>query len=264
MAPAPALCSLAMRARAYVTDLQHFLDEEGRLVSGGPGKLGAYLACVAELGSLLPLGAAGTTGARCALPGQRACGAPLWLHRQAHDTLAWECGACGARGVIRGWAGTRFDLSGVAAAGGDDEGDVILPHDEWLAARRRVECAPALRLRLAAILDVDGGFVAFTADYGEMLELVRRSREAADAARGKDRRLLDRFSAFVEGASTHRSGFTDPVLDLADALELGASEEVFEHARRSARTAGRDVVRESDLVDAQLALAARRGGHTLH
>ena len=103
-------------ADTWITDMRHFLDEDGVLPEGLPApalKLvlyqGAIVAWVAATGCRS--GQTTRTNVNCRRnPGRRPCGGEIVAcHEAASSTIVWECPLCGDRGRISGWEGTDWD-----------------------------------------------------------------------------------------------------------------------------------------------------------
>jgi len=98
----------------YVTDIAHYLGEDGELLSlpGPARKLASFLTLLIDAAT----GTAATSTAsdhfhdssiRCRT---KACtGSILTMLQQNGDEIAWHCSACGHNGVIRNWQGTKWN-----------------------------------------------------------------------------------------------------------------------------------------------------------
>ncbi len=240
--------------RTYVSDLTHFLDERGDIVDGLPGKMGAYLARIVETGFLLPAGQGTLAAALCSNPSRRRrCRGRLGIVRASDERIEWECQRCGENGVIHNWAGTRFDLSSVPARGPSGVSVVVLAHELW-SLRCLGEGTPELRALVAVPLDIDEGYVSFAADFADVGELIELCERGADAARGEERRRLDRLGARFDAFRTTLPDFIEPDepgVDLAALEEAGHSPELIALARMIAAEHGRDIVLFEDVVEAE-------------
>jgi hypothetical protein len=196
--------------RYYVSDLTHFVDDQGRAVAGALGKLGRYLGLIVESASLMKEGHVGFIPLRCGNPVRRKrCHGQLTAGRAARDCIEWACPMCGEAGQITNWANTEFDLSpatGPEAYEGQSE--VLVPLDELNSMRRSGRGSRLLRQLLAEAIRVSDQHCFFLAHDRELLRLKELANIAANVARGEDRRLLDRFGARVDAFVTTLASFT--------------------------------------------------------
>ncbi len=110
----------------FVTDLRHYLDEDGNLPDLHPRALSLALhqgAIVEWMTMSLPGGQTEVTNVYCRRrPRRRRCRGQI--HARFHpvtDAIIWRCPHCGDNGIIDGWAGTRWD-----------RGPTLLPEDDEL------------------------------------------------------------------------------------------------------------------------------------
>lgn len=196
--------------RYYVSDLTHFVDDQGRAVAGALGKLGRYLGLIVESASLMKEGHVGFIPLRCGNPVRRKrCNGQLTAGRAARDCVEWACPACGEAGQITNWANTEFDLgpaSGPQAYEGQAE--VLVPLDELHAMRRTGRGSRLLRQLMAEAIRVSDQHCFFLAHDRELMRLKELATVASNVARGDDRRLLDRFAARIDALVTTLASFT--------------------------------------------------------
>ena len=112
------------RARTWVTDLRHFLDEEtGDFPEGIPGAAlnrGVFFgSIVAWVTDHHPEGEPHTNVPCWRSPGRRRCRGEIIAELRATSEIEWQCSLCGENGVIRGWEDTLWDRrrQGPTAAG---------------------------------------------------------------------------------------------------------------------------------------------------
>lgn len=197
--------------RSYVTDLRHFLDEDGQPAPGPAGALRRYLGRIAESGSVMQIGEGGKIGLCCANPSQRKrCGGQLFVGRTAADSLEWQCTRCAENGLLSGWAKTQFDLGDLRAKGQDEHCDATLQFEELNALRRLAQVPRPLLALLAGTIDIDEGYLVVPTSHDELVALRDIALAAADTARREDRRLLDRFAARVDAFRTTMPEFLEP------------------------------------------------------
>jgi len=196
--------------RYYVSDLTHFVDDQGRAVSGALGKLGRYLGLIVESASLMKEGHVGFIPLRCGNPVRRKrCYGQLTAGRAARDCIEWACPTCGEAGQITNWANTEFDLSPANSSQTyEGQSEVLVPLDELNAMRRSGRGSRLLRQLLAEAIRVSDQHCFFLAHDRELLRLKELATIAANVARGEDRRLLDRFSSSVDAFVTTLASFT--------------------------------------------------------
>jgi hypothetical protein len=197
-------------SRYYVSDLIHFVDDQGRAVAGPLGKLGRYLGLIVEAASQMKEGHVGHISVRCGNPVRRKrCDGQLTAGRAARESIEWACPVCGEAGQINNWAGTEFDL-GPAAEHVAYEGqlEVLVPLDELHAMRRSGRGTRSMRQMMAGAIRVSDQHCFFLAHERELARLKEFATIASNVARGEDRRLLDRFAARMDALATTLSSFT--------------------------------------------------------
>lgn len=94
---------------SYVTDLQHFLDEEGEIVADIPTEarqLASFFALIVDDASCFAESKADEVNVRCRSEG---CPSQILAHREPADEIVWHCPTCDQNGVIRNWSGTKWD-----------------------------------------------------------------------------------------------------------------------------------------------------------
>lgn len=108
-APVPARSS-------YVTDLWHFLDDDGRLPESLPEpalNLALHQGAIVEWMTAVLLEDIEVTNVACRRrPRRRRCrGRIVARFKPDGAAIEWRCPACGDNGIIYGWAGTPWDRS---------------------------------------------------------------------------------------------------------------------------------------------------------
>jgi hypothetical protein len=159
-------------------------------------------------------------------------------------------------GVVHNWAGTRFDLSGLGAPKTEGAQDAVVRVGELFAMRRLGRGVPALRRLLVEVMDLGEGYLSFWAGFAQLEELRNLAQQAADTARGEDRRFLDRFAARMDAFRTTLPDFLEPQeipIDLAAAEKAGTPPDVIALAREVAAEHGRDEVMFEDIMAAEAA-----------
>jgi len=100
------------RGATYITDLTHFLDENGLPPVDAPRqllKVLAFLGNIVKAGSSHPVGTQFSSAVPCR---RRLCSRlSLTIVNGRDDTIRWECPDCGENGYISKWQGTDYDLS---------------------------------------------------------------------------------------------------------------------------------------------------------
>ena len=99
----------------WVTDLRHFIDENGGFPPGIPGparKLAEYLASIVQVASAPVVPGEERVSIQCRRrPGRRRCPGVIRCGIQADTRVTWECPTCGDNGFIAHWQGTAWDRS---------------------------------------------------------------------------------------------------------------------------------------------------------
>lgn len=195
--------------RYYVSDLIHFVDDQGRAVSGPLGKLGRYLGLIVESASLMREGHAGYIPMLCANPVRRKrCFSQLTGGLAGHDNIEWACPACGEAGHINHWTGTEFDLGpAIDLRAAESQLDVIVPLDELDAMRRTGRGARSMRQLMAEAIRISDKHCYVLGGERELGRLKELALVSADVARSEDRRLLDRFAARMDAHVTRLESF---------------------------------------------------------
>lgn len=198
--------------RYYVSDLIHFVDDQGRAVSGPLGKLGRYLGLIVESASLMREGHAGYIPMLCANPVRRKrCFSQLTGGLAGRDNIEWACPTCGEAGHINHWTGTEFDLGPAidlrGAMATESQLDVIVPLDELDAMRRTGRGSRSMRQLMAEAIRISDKHCYVLGGERELGRLKELALVSADVARSEDRRLLDRFAARMDAHVTRLEAF---------------------------------------------------------
>lgn len=99
---------------ALITNLQHFLDEDGNIPENIPGpalNLALFLGSIAGWVTSYEVSRDERTNVPCRHSrGRRRCVGTIyaWLDPDG-STIVWECPVCHEGGTIRGWEGTAWD-----------------------------------------------------------------------------------------------------------------------------------------------------------
>jgi hypothetical protein len=98
----------------WVTDMRHYLDEEGLLPETLPGpalSIALFLGSIVGWVTSHPEGTYEETNVPCRrTPGRRRCLGDIFARVDAAQAaITWECPICGDNGYIRGWEGTLWD-----------------------------------------------------------------------------------------------------------------------------------------------------------
>lgn len=177
----------------YVTDLTHFDGIEFELEAPGPAlRLATYLRRIVMAATSRPAGTIRLTALRCRRrPGRSPCPGRLLIeHHDEPYGVKWQCEACDDAGVIDGWQGSLYDLSGVGRRGADGREVVASVSDDAyrLLVGELVPDRDCERLLYAARplpkgVELSGseadfeeliGFVAFEANHAANRERQRR------------------------------------------------------------------------------------------
>jgi hypothetical protein len=204
-----ASCTLVCVPRYYVSDLAHFVDDQGRAVGGPLGKLGRYLGLIVESASRLKQGHAAHIPMRCSNPVRRKrCSGQLTASLAAHDSIEWSCTSCGEAGHITNWVGTEFDLGPAQDIHVfDAQRDVVVPLDELDAMRRTGRGSRSMRQRMAEAIRVSEQHCYFLGTEHELLRMKEYALVSANVARAEDRRWLDRFAGRLDAHITTLASF---------------------------------------------------------
>jgi predicted RNA-binding Zn-ribbon protein involved in translation (DUF1610 family) len=97
----------------WVTDLRHYLDDDGELpdLPWPALSLALFQGAIVAWVTSRPKGGGDITNVPCRRrPGKATCIAEVEARLQPVDqSIQWRCPACGDNGVIRGWEQTRWD-----------------------------------------------------------------------------------------------------------------------------------------------------------
>lgn len=103
-------------AATWITDISHFLDEEGEIISGTPRarKLAEYLSAIVVMASFSEPEYPPEYRVMCRRrPNRKLCREEIvGFVDPETDDIVWMCPVCGDRGVISNWRGTIWDMSG--------------------------------------------------------------------------------------------------------------------------------------------------------
>ena len=98
----------------WVTDLGHYLDEQGEFPERLPGpalNLALFLAAIVGWVTRHPMNEFDRTNIPCRRsPGRRRCRGEIFARLEVDTkTIAWHCPICGENGFISGWEHTYWD-----------------------------------------------------------------------------------------------------------------------------------------------------------
>ncbi len=95
----------------YITNITHFLDEDGYPVHSGPaGRIGEFFGKVVAAASLHPQGEVVPSALRCRRrPERKPCPGNLLIAHRDDGVIEWQCPLCGDNGFIHNWEGTYWD-----------------------------------------------------------------------------------------------------------------------------------------------------------
>lgn len=99
---------------AFISNLQHFLDEHGAIPEEIPGpalNIALFLGSIVSWVTSHQVGRYEQTNVPCRRsPGRRQCSGTIyaWLETDG-ATIIWECPVCRDNGTINGWKGTLWD-----------------------------------------------------------------------------------------------------------------------------------------------------------
>ena len=135
-------------------------------------------------------------------PGNRSCPGHIRLVRQKDGNVIWLCTSCGDNGVIHGWRGTPWDLSGPEQV---FDHAVPLPADVLCAAVGISDLPrPALRVLMRASAEKVGFLL--TGTKTEMDSLKSAVARAAGLSRGNRKKLLQQLVSRLEGGGVGEEG----------------------------------------------------------
>jgi len=92
---------------AYVTDLRHYLYNDGEIVAdmlSEARQLASFLALIVDEASGFVQSKADELNVRCLSEG---CPAQIVAYREENCDIVWFCPLCEQNGVIRNWQGTK-------------------------------------------------------------------------------------------------------------------------------------------------------------
>jgi hypothetical protein len=102
-------------ADTWVTDITHFLDEEGEIITGPPQarKLGDYFAAIIMMATFPDPDYPPEYRVSCRRkPHRKPCLEEIIGYIDPEtDEIFWKCPKCEDRGLISNWRGTIWDMS---------------------------------------------------------------------------------------------------------------------------------------------------------
>ena len=102
----------------YVTDITHFLDDDGELVTEIPSparQLASFLVLIIDAVTQAMPARSHDTRIRC---GKTACTGSIHASLMSpQEEIVWYCPDCGHNGVIRNWQGTKWNQMSEGPAG---------------------------------------------------------------------------------------------------------------------------------------------------
>jgi len=108
------ICEGKALGDTWITDLTHFLDEDGQIApdSGPARRLAEHLTAIVAMASYPELVIPSEYQVRCRRrPGRKPCGGHIeaGLDPDTEDIM-WWCTQCDDKGYIRSWKRTMWDL----------------------------------------------------------------------------------------------------------------------------------------------------------
>jgi hypothetical protein len=99
----------------WITDLRHFLDENGQIApqKGPARRLAEYITAIIVMASGPELVIPPEHAIQCRRrPGRKPCPGVIQVDIDPEtEDVVWWCPVCGDNGYIRNWKGTIWDLS---------------------------------------------------------------------------------------------------------------------------------------------------------
>jgi hypothetical protein len=106
-------------ADTWIVDATHFLDEDGNLgpTSGPALRLADYFGSIIAMATATGSDVAPVRAVTCRRrPGRKRCPGRIVAEVEVvRDAIEWYCTECGDCGLISGWRGTLWDLTGVTS-----------------------------------------------------------------------------------------------------------------------------------------------------
>jgi len=101
--------------RTYVSQMHHFLDENGLPPVGLPKEFYSsldYHAAIVKAGSSHSSNTQFCSAITCRRrPNHKPCGSYLTVTHREDDVIHWQCPGCGEQGFISHWEGTIYDMT---------------------------------------------------------------------------------------------------------------------------------------------------------
>jgi hypothetical protein len=180
--------------KTWSTDVDHLAPADDLTVPLAARRRSAFTRELVEAATSRRVAESWCSAVRCiARVGRRVCGARIQVEQPEAGRVAWSCAACGAAGVITGFAGTELDLSAYVPRqkklrlwGFDDEGREVL-----LAATTHIPSLRAIVSRASPTAEVEG-LLLLHATVDELDEIYTLVEHLTDATRSRRRiELLD-------------------------------------------------------------------------
>ena len=192
--------------RTYVSDMTHFLDENGLAPVGLPKEFYAmlnYHAAIVKAGSSHPGNTQFCSIIPCRRrPNRKPCGSYLTVTHQPDSVIHWQCPKCGEQGFISNWRETIYDLSGAIESDPTQRVSVLISCEEHKLLSKIITSSQEEDAIIAgAVLTPDGvivsggmedfdllmGSIAFDANHSEGA----KHQRDMDSIYGKIERLLE-------------------------------------------------------------------------
>lgn len=179
----------------YITDIRHFLADDGFLVPGRAGRVGGYFARIAAAASLHPCGEVVLTAIRCTRrPGHKPCPGHIDLIRHQDGTIEWGCSNsdCEFNGMISGWEATLWDWRPMVPKKPPAEViELVLSEEEFGAVNRCSDLSPDGQILVdGAVRGGSGGGIRIRGTREEFANLVEDLAEEAGWAPRLRRKVL--------------------------------------------------------------------------
>ncbi|MHB9035016.1 MAG: plasmid pRiA4b ORF-3 family protein [Armatimonadota bacterium] len=201
--------STAETGRTWISDLTHFLDENGLPPVNAPRDLRealSFFGGIVKASSSHPSNTQFCSALRCrTVLENKPCGGYLMISHRPDGVIHWQCPKCEEKGFISNWQKTIYDLSGAVEFDPSQRLSVLIKPDEYDLLREIITTSqeedaiisgagstPEGMLLTGRIEDFDQlmGSIAFDANHSDGV----RYQRTMDKLYGKIERVMDQKS----------------------------------------------------------------------
>lgn len=194
--------STAETGRTWMSDLTHFLDENGLAPVDAPRELYealSFFGGIAKAGSSHPSNTQFCSAVRCrTMLKRKPCGGHLMISHRPDGVIHWQCPKCGEQGFISNWQRTIYDLSGAAESIPTQRLSVLIKPDEHKLLREIITSSQEEDAIISGAVSTPDGVLLTggVEDFDQLMGSIAFDANHSDSV--KHQRVMDRLYGKIE------------------------------------------------------------------